>query len=260
MGARSRGKGRTLPCVFVDVNTQADFLASDGSCPVSNRDALVCALRRTVAWAKRNHTPVVSAVDCHRAGELRSKRLPQHCLDGTDGQEKVAFTLFGSFVKVEGDNTLAVPVDLFRRYQQVIFRKRTADFFLNPKADRFLTQLPASEYVIAGLGLEGSIRAIALGLVARDKRVTIVIDACGYFDRPEAELAARLLEAKGVRLINVDELMSRRLPRPIRYPRSSLGQMPLRNGLYASVSELAEGGGNGRSRRNGRASSNTHRR
>jgi nicotinamidase-related amidase len=217
---------RTLPCVLLDVNTQNDFLADEGRCPVKNRELLVPALRRTVAWAKRNQVPVISSLDCHRMGELRNARMPQHCVDGTSGQEKIDFTLYGTYVQVEGDNTLAVPIDLFRKYQQVIFRKRTVDFFLNPKADRFVSQLPAAEYVIAGLGIEGSVKAIALGLIARCKRVTVVVDACGYFDRSEAELTVRLLAAKGAELITVDQLLSRRLPRPTRYPNSRRGNQP----------------------------------
>jgi hypothetical protein len=55
-------------------------------------------------------------------------------------------------------------------------------------------------------------------LIARGKQVSVVVDACGYFDRSEAELTVRLLGAKGATLITVDELMARRLPRPIRYP------------------------------------------
>jgi nicotinamidase-related amidase len=237
---------RTLPCVYVDVNTQHDFLGEGAVCPVSNREALVPALRRCVAWAKRNHVPVISSLDCHRRGELRNIRLPQHCIDGTHGQEKVEFTLCGSFVRIEGDNTLAVPIDLFRRYQQVIFRKRTADFFLNPKADRFISQLPAAEYVIAGLGVEGAVKAIALGLIARGKQVTIVVDACGYFERTEAELAVRLLGAKGANLITVDQLMQRKLPRPIRYPRTQRnGHTTGGNGVVLQPARGAESNGNG---------------
>jgi nicotinamidase-related amidase len=222
-----------------------------------NRDGLVPALRRVVAWAKWNHVPVVSSVECHWRDEVRSGRGPQHCLDGTHGQEKLPFTVFASYVKVEGDNTLAVPIDLFRKHQQVIFRKRTLDFFLNPKADRFLTQLPATEFVIAGLGVESSIKAIALGLIARGKTVSLVHDACGYFDRTEGDLAGRLLEAKGVRLLSVDELVARRLPRPVRYPVNACGQIPLGNGLYASVTishhagPLTTTNGNGHANGNG---------
>lgn len=246
------GRGKRLPCVFLDVNTQNDFLLPEGACPVTNRDTMVPSLRRIVAWAKRNHVPVVSSVDCHRVGEVRNTRLPLHCVDGTSGQAKVAFTLFGSYVKVEGDNTMAVPADLFRDHQQVIFRKRTSDFFLNPKADRFVTHLPAAEYVVAGLGLEGSVKSIALGLIARNKRVSVVVDASGYFDASEADLALRLLEAKGVNLTTVDELVKRILPRPVRYPLHAIGQVCLRNGLYASISQINGAKQNGNGNGNGK--------
>ncbi len=263
MGERSswaKRKGRPLPCVFVDVNTQVDFLSEQGRCPVVDREQLVKTLRRGVAWAKRNQVPVVSSLDCHRREEVRTGRLPHHCLDGTPGQEKVEFTLHGSYVRVEGDNTLAVPIDLFRRYQQVIFRKRTIDFFLNPKADRFITNLPAADYVLVGVSIEGSIKSIALGLIARNRAVTVVTDACGYFDKSEADMAIRLLEAKGVRMITMDELYSRSLPRPIRYPRGSARhvEVALRNGLYASagITENTRGNGQasgkGAGHRNGR--------
>jgi nicotinamidase-related amidase len=231
----SNGKGRQLPCVLMDVNTQRDFLSADGSCPVEGREQLILALRRMVAWAKRNHAPVVSSVDCHRDREVRFTRLPTHCVDGTPGQQKMDFTLFGSYVKVEGDNTLVVPIDLFRKHQQVIFRKRTPDFLANPKADRFISSLPATNYVVFGLGIEGSVKSIALGLLARHKRVTVVVDACGSWCKSDAEQALRLMDAKGIELTTVDQFVAMQLPRPIRYPRVRIGQVSLRNGMYASL-------------------------
>lgn len=249
MASNSWGKRytRTLPCVYVDVNTQNDFLGERAVCPVHNRDVLLPALRQTVAWAKQNQVPVISSLDCHRRGELRNARLPQHCIDGTGGQAKVDFTLCGSFVQVEGDNTLAVPIDLFRRYQQVIFRKRTADFFLNPKVDRFISQLPVAEYILAGLGVEGSVKAIALGLIARSRLVTVVVDACGYFDRSEADMAIRLLGAKGANLITVEQLLERRIPRYIRYPRFLRNghYLEKRNGIAVSAPRPSDHNGNG---------------
>lgn len=235
MLGQPKAQGKCLPCVLIDVNTQHDFLDPGGAWPALNRETLVPALRRVIAWAKWNHVPVVSSVECHWRDEVRPGRAPLHCLDGTPGQEKVPFTIFASYVKVEGDNTLSVPIDLFRKHQQVIFRKRTNDFFQNPKADRFLTQLPATEFVLAGLGLESAIKAIALGLIARGKSVSVVTEACGFFDRSEGELAARLLEAKGVRMLTANELVARKLPRPVRYPVNACGQIALGNGLYASV-------------------------
>lgn len=239
-------KSKPLPCVLLDVNTQRDFLQPGMACPVPLQDDLVRQVRCVIAWAKRNQVPVISTVDSHRHGEVRNKKIPPHCIDGTPGQQKMPFTLFGSYVKVEGDNTLAVPIDLFTRHQQVIFRKRTSDLFLNPKADRFITHLPVAEYVLMGLSLEGSIKAITLGLLARGKQVSVVLDCCGYWDRSEADLAVRLMEAKGVRMIRVADLRDRKLPRPLRYPLNSTGQVPLRNGMYGSVCGLPALTSNGR--------------
>jgi len=255
-------KRRDLPCVLLDVSTQNDFLLENGVCPVRNHVDLVPQLRKVIAWAKRNQVPVISAVDSHRQQEFNREKLPPHCIDGTEGQRKVDFTVFGSYVKVEGDNTLAVPVDLFSRHQQVIFRKRTNDLFANPKADRFVCHLPAAEYILIGAGLENALRAAALGLLTRNKSVSIVADACGFWDGQEADLTLRVLQAKGVGVINVEELVARRLPRPIRYPLNSFGQISLRNGLYASISPSVNGvagvnGGiyrNGVTRRNSQAS------
>ncbi len=262
----SNSNRRQLPCVLVDVNTQRDFLNVDGACPVEGREDLIRALRRMVAWAKWNHAPVISSVDCHRDCEVQFARLPAHCIDGTPGQQKVNFTLFGSYVKVEGDNTLVVPIDLFRKHQQVIFRKRTTDFLANPKADRFISNLPATNYVVYGLGIEGSVKAIALGLLARHKHVTVVVDACGSWCRSDAEQALRLMDAKGIELTTVDQFVATQLPRPIRYPRVRIGQVSLRNGMYASLvrqpqaKEDAEveaaAKANGSSKTNGTANSN----
>lgn len=251
----TNGKRKQLPCVLMDVNTQNDFLQEDGACPINDREQVVASLRRMVAWAKRNHAPVISSVDCHRTCEVRFARLPAHCLDGTPGQQKIGFTLFGSYVKVEGDNTLVVPIDLFRKHQQVIFRKRTTDFLANPKADRFISNLPADNYVVYGLGVEGSVKSIALGLLARHKTVTVVVDACGHWCKSDAEQALRLMDAKGIRLTTVDEFVSQQLPRPIRYPHVRIGQVSMRNGLYASLvreSQLCDAkakAANGKSRR-----------
>ena len=238
----ARRNGRYLPCVLVDLNTQGDFLSTSGACRVHNAETLVPAVRRVIAWAKWHHVPVISSIDSHRLTEAPHDGFPQHCIDGTQGQKKLPCTVFASHVRIEGDNTLAMPVDLFRRYQQVIFRKRTHDLFGNPKADRFLTQLPTEEYILFGVGLEFSIKALALGLLARHKAVTVVADTCGFWNRNEANFALRQMGAKGVSLITVDELLDRRPRRRTRYPHRPGGG---RNGTNGNGHLSKMFGGNG---------------
>ncbi len=240
--------GRSYPCVVIDLNTQRDLCLTDGARPVTNAADIVPALRRVVAWTKRNGAPLISSVDSHRTGEMPRSGCPAHCVDGTIGQQKVEFTVFRSQTTVQVDNTLSVPLDLFSHCQQVIFRQRGEDLLANPKADRFVTQLPAREFVLFGNDVEGAVKNVALGLIAREKRLTVVRDACGYWDRNAADLAFRLFEAKGVSVITVDELAMRKLERPRRVEVCIKAiEAGRRNGRKASPAARRNGTTNGRS-------------
>lgn len=200
-----------LECVLVDMNTQWDFCDDQGAYPVANRRDVVAAYRRLMDWAGANHVAVISSLDSHRRWELNREGVPPHCIDGTAGQRKLDFTLLPNHLMVEGDNTLAVSIDLFDHVDQVLFRKRTHDLLCNPKADRFMTQLPCEEFIVFGNGLENSIKALVLGLICRGRRVSVVLDACGYWVPPESDLAVRQIWAKGATLLTVDQVCNRRM-------------------------------------------------
>lgn len=212
-----RNNGPVYEYIMVDLNTQQDFCTCGGANPVVNLAGLIPALRRVIAWTKRNCVPVVSAIDSHRARELVRAGSRTWCVDGSEGQRKVDFTVFPRCARIEVDNTLSVPLDLFEQYQQLIFRERTDDLFANPKADRFMTQMPVGEFVVFGNVLESTVKAVVLGLLSRAKPVAIVPDACGYWDRAAADLAVRQVHAKGANIVTVDELLTRRLTRHRRY-------------------------------------------
>lgn len=192
--------------VLIDVCTQRDFLTRGATLQVANLNVLLQKLKQVFEWARSSGIAVVSLVESHRPTEpLRD--VPLHCIDGTPGQEKLPFTLQSPRIVVETDNYLSLPPDLIEHHRQVLFRKRTRDILSNPKADRFLTQLRPEEYIIVGVGLERAIRGLALGLLARHKKVTVVSDACGYWSGAEAELVLRQLAAKNVALTTVEELI-----------------------------------------------------
>jgi len=202
-----------LDCVLVDLNTQHDFCSPDGAYPIANLHSVVPALHRIMDWARKNRAPIVSSIDSHRRWELNHEGVQVHCVDGTEGQRKLPFTIMKRFMLVEGDNTLGIKLDWFDEYQQVMFRKRTQDLLGNPKADRFLTQLPCRRYVLFGNGVENSVKSLALGLLARSKPVTILVDACGYWNASDSDLAARQINAKGACFVKVDDFTQQDLPR-----------------------------------------------
>ena len=127
-------------------------------------------------------------------------------MDGTLGQEKIRYTLVSNRITFPADGSTDLPRDMLRRYQQVILQKRCADPFDEPRIDRLLSEVCAAEFVLIGACAEGAVKAAALGLLQRDKKVILVVDAIGYHDSQEAKMAFRKMEAKGARLTETRRL------------------------------------------------------
>lgn len=211
--------------VVLDLNTQRDFCLPEGAYPVTNVQTLVPSLERLMDWVRRNQIPVVSSIDSHREAELSDSGVMRYAVDGSDGQRKVDFTKMPERINVQVDNTLSVPLDLFQSYQQVVFRQRGKDLMSNPKADRFLTQLKTEEFVVVGNVVEGAVRSVTLGLVARGKSVTVVPAACGHWEAEAADLAFRLCAAKGVKLCELEDLLARDIEKPRKPKRTQESQI-----------------------------------
>jgi nicotinamidase-related amidase len=193
--------------ILVDMNTQCDFLLPRGAMPVANRREILPNIRRLMNWARVERLPVISTLEAHRPGEP-TRGLPAHCIDQTNGQKKLPFTLLPRRVLLYGDNTMDLPHEPFRRFQQLIFTKRDRDFLSNPKADRLIQSLDANHLILFGVVAEFCIKAAALGLLTRRHRVVVVADACGHWSRADQELSYRQMDAKGAILVTTEELLS----------------------------------------------------
>jgi nicotinamidase-related amidase len=59
---------------------------------------------------------------------------------------------------------------------------------------------------LIGAIAEGAVKAAALGLLQRGKRVTVVSDAVGSLNKRESKLAFRKMSAKGAKLVETKKL------------------------------------------------------
>ena len=132
--------------------------------------------------------------------------LLQYCIDGTEGQKKIRYTLLENRINFPADGSTDLPRDMLRRYRQVILHKRCVDPFEEPRIDRLLSEVRANEFILVGASIEGAVMATALGLLQRGKRVSVVVDAVGSHNKREARLALRKMEAKGAKLIETKRL------------------------------------------------------
>jgi nicotinamidase/pyrazinamidase len=190
--------------ILVDIDTQRDFLLAGGKACIRNHRRVLAHIRRVMAWARSRNIPVISTAEVHHNdnGEGQSR----YCLDGTDGQKKIRYSLFNNRVSFAADGNTDLPRDMLRRYKQVILHKRCVDPFDEPRIDRLLSEVKANEFILVGISLEGAVEATALGLLQRGKKVTIVIDAVGSHNKREAKLALRKMETKGAKLIETKRL------------------------------------------------------
>jgi len=152
-----------------------------------------------MAWARAKGIPIISLAEVHPNDNGDSDY--DYCIDGTTGQRKVRYTLVNNRVSFPADGHTDLPRDTLRQFSQVILHKRCVDPFEEPRIDRLLSELRANDFLLIGSAAEGAIKATALGLLQRGKKVTVVTDAVGSHNKREAKLALRKIEAKGAKLI-----------------------------------------------------------
>ena len=191
--------------VLIDINTQRDFMLAEGGACIRNHRRVLVHVRRMMAWARRRNTPIISTCEVYPDNNGHNGDA-KFCIDGTPGQRKIAYTLVPNRIVFPADGSTDLPRDMLRRYQQVILHKRCMDPFDEPRIDRLLSEVCAAEFILIGACAEGAVKAAALGLLQRDKRVAVIVDAVGYHDSREAKLAFRKMEAKGARLIETRRL------------------------------------------------------
>ncbi len=206
----TKPRHRVYDRILIDLNTQCDFLLPGGAMPVANRAEALPRIRDLMNWARTEQVPVISSLEAHRPGES-VMGLPSHCIDRTRGQRKLPFTLMPRRIVLHGDNTLDVPSDPFRRHQQVIFTKRDVDFLSNPKTDRLINALSPHCWIIFGVTATHCVKAMVLGLLARQHTVAVVSDACGYWSPTDGHHAFRQMDAKGAILGTTQELIDGQL-------------------------------------------------
>jgi nicotinamidase-related amidase len=194
------------PTVLVDVCTQRDYLCTGGAQPVINADEVRDAIKRLMSWVRWCKLPMLSTVDSFRP-QSAGRNEPSYCVVDTPGQHKISYTLLPDRVRLTNDNCICVSLDLLNRHQQAIFTKHHRDPFTNPKFDRLLTEMPVGRFLVFGVSLDLCLRSLVLGLLMRGRRVTLVRDACGYWDQARAEYCIRQIQAKGADVATTDEII-----------------------------------------------------
>ena len=171
--------------IFYDVDTQNDFMNSDGALYVPDAELIKPNLAALTNYARERGIPILGSVDAHTEDDPEFKAFPRHCVKGTKGQEKVF---------------PAIPRE---RY----FEKQTIDVFTNPEAAEFLKKPNLTEAIMYGVATDFCVRAAVLGMQQRGIQCYVVEDAIkGVFQDKTKEALEEMVNA-GAKFLTTKEVL-----------------------------------------------------
>jgi nicotinamidase/pyrazinamidase len=182
-----------MKTVFIDVDTQIDFLYPAGALYVPGAETIAKRLSVLNRHAASRGLVVISTMDAHTEDDPEFKLWPHHCVAGTAGQRKPACTLLENRLRVpNGPCELAL-----EGVQQILLEKQTLDCFSNVNLPALLKRLGAERYVIYGVVTEICVKLAAFGLLNTGKPVELVTDAIRSLSEEEAAHTFTEFTARG---------------------------------------------------------------
>jgi nicotinamidase-related amidase len=208
-----------MPTIFWDVDTQHDFMRSDGRLYVSGSEEIIPVLAQLTDYAHRQGIRILASADDHISGhrELSAtpdwkETFPEHCMRGTPGQRKIPETRLHNplVIEPEPQDPAALAARVLAHRDDILLHKHWFDVFSNPNLLPAVDALAPTGIVLYGVALDVCDKYAIEGLLRERPGIalTLVTDAVRAID-PAA--GAALLEAwrgRGVRLATSAEVMA----------------------------------------------------
>ena len=168
------------PLVFVDIDTQRDFLEPTGALYVPGSAEILANLRRLTEFAAGHQIPILATSCAHHPDdpELTQSSRP---IAWPARADKSAWPkrLCPDSVVLDVDERLTGELPL-----HLTLLKRELDVFSRPDADELIARYNQNQptFVVYGVATDYCVRAAVEGLLQRHCRVAIVADAVRAID------------------------------------------------------------------------------
>jgi nicotinamidase/pyrazinamidase len=197
-----------MSTVFIDIDTQLDFLYPTGALYAPGAERLIPALAHLTQYAGQHGIPLVSTADAHTENDPEFRSWPKHCVAGTTGQHKAEATLLPDRVVVpnrEGELKI-------EGSRQIIVEKQHVDMFQTHTFGRIIRQLDPSRIVVYGVVTEVCVLYAVRGLLGLGKPVTVVTNAIQAFHEQGGREALAEMRSAGATFATAAEVTHTMFP------------------------------------------------
>ena len=203
--------------LFWDVDTQYDFMKSDGKLYVPGSEEIIPTLKRLTEYAHDKGIRIIASADDHVPGhrELSDtpdfvETFPPHCMRGTPGQRKIPETALRDPLVIEPDHAdPEAPARARAHSGDILFNKHWFDVFTNPNTAPVVRALDPAAIVVYGVALDVCDRYAIEGLLQHrpHTRLFFVTDAARAINPDQAEHLLKAWGEEGVRLVKAEEIL-----------------------------------------------------
>ncbi len=207
----------TTEVVFWDVDTQVDFMNSEGKLYVPGAENLKGNLEKLTQFARMNNIRILGSVDFHSDTDPEIEKenpdfeetFPPHCMQNDPGQEKI--------IETRSDLTqwidpVTYPDEKLERIiaskGPIIIRKTALSAFSNPNLMPLIGLIKPQKIVIYGVAIDFCVKTAIEGFLNfGNLEIYLVIDAIEGINEEESR---RLIEEwiqKGVHTVTTEAVL-----------------------------------------------------
>lgn len=159
--------------VFWDVDTQFDFMQSQGKLYVPGAETIIPKVSDVRRFALENGYSMIADIDWHSTEDDEisdspdfKQTFPPHCMAGEPGGERVGFLgeLPIEYVHIGRMSAMALRKLAAKEQSHIVIRKNNLDVFSNPNTNQLMKLIAPKKVVVFGVALEFCVYYVVRGL------------------------------------------------------------------------------------------------